>query len=210
MTIKITVTDQNGGTAQQDFALKILFIESVGVGGTKNVLTPQQTVAVWNKMGVTDTSQLVMCYNNKKHGSNSNTQFTKCAGKGPAFFLARRSNKRVFGGFLDIGLSTAGGWKRGNDGKSWVWNVDPSTKEIEFFLNKGGRRDYKYYMHNGMHAYFGPAQALYCDRYLNYCASNLNGDSYNANGKDASTGLTGSRSWRERSTMLWEVYYVKK
>jgi len=151
-----------------------------------------------------------MCYNNKKHGSNSNAQYSKCAGKGPAFFLARRSNKRVFGGFLDIGLSTAAGWKRGNDGKSWVWNVDPSTKEIEFFLNKGGRRDYKYYMHNGMHAYFGPAQALYCDRYLNYCASNLNGDSYNANGKDASTALTGSRSWRERSTMLWEVYYVKK
>jgi len=193
--------------------MQVLMIEVVGVGGTANVLTPDQTVAVWNKIGVTHPSQLVMCYNSKKHGYDSNTQYKNCAGKGPTFLLARRSNKRVFGGFLDVGLEMSYGWKRGSDGKSFVWNVAPKTKQIEFFLNKGARRDYKYYMHKGISAYFGPGQALYCDGRLTYCRSNMNGDSYNANGRNSNLGrtlLTGSHDWREQKTMLFEVYYVKQ
>jgi len=210
MTIRMTVTDQNGGTAKQDFAIKVLFIESVGVGGAKNVLTPAQTMALWNKMGIAE-GQLVMCYNAKKHGYNSRTQYTRCANKGATFILARRSNGRVFGGFNDVGLNTnRWDWLRSKDGKAFVWNVKPSTKQIEFFLNDGsGGNDYKHYNYNGYHMYFGNCQALYCDSSLRSCRSYL-GCSYATNGLDRRTALTGSERWYEQSSMFYEMYYVKK
>jgi len=194
--------------------MQVLFINYAGVGGTKNVLTEDQTIAVWNRMGVTQPSQLVMCYNAKKHGYSSTNMHNNCAGKGPFFHLSRRnSNGRVFGGYMDVSLDRSG-WKRGNDGKSWLWHVKPDTKQVEFHSNAHGR-DYKMYMSNSYHFYWGAGPDMYCNRGLTYCRSNM-GDSYDCNGRGnrCTSTLSGSRTWNPREGgsrgMVWEVYYVKK
>jgi len=193
----------------------------MGLGGEKNVLTPDQMATLYTKLGIRGKDNLKLCYNPKIHGYSSSTMHSKCDNRGRLFLLMRRNkNGRVFGGHVHHSLDSRNNYVRSTSRSGWLWTANPGRSNKIDFLIKKSSPSYQYYFHSGYQLTWGGGHDLYCSSSFTSCYANVghdydtNGRGYHTNGANgAKVYLTGDYSWNHRESgthgMVYEVYTLQ-
>jgi len=219
--IDVTVASKTGlkSVVKQQFQFAVS--NGLGRGGLSgDYMTEAAVKSIHNRLGFDSekaSESWQLCHGMyKSTGWDAGSKYwNACSGKGRTFFFLRRTNGRIFGGYMKDTLTNSNrGYTHGGSPIGWLWRVNPSNANSVDYYGKCCSNYVHYFRYN--HAFtWGGGHDLHCNT-NGGCYANLGHDYSNPRGYHSTNGkkeLAGDYSFNMRDEIkngaVVEIYLIK-